>query len=100
MAIKVFIKRKVKPEHIKEAYQLVTRARYEAMKQRGYISSETLTGIDEPKTVLVVSMWKSIESWNEWKGSPSRNEIETEFEKLLEHPTEYEAFALGVQIPE
>jgi len=100
MAVKVFIKRKIKSGQLKEAYQLVTRARYDAMKYRGYISSETLTGIDEPEIILVVSMWKTIENWNAWRNSGARHEIETEFENLLEQPTEYEAFALGVQIPE
>jgi heme-degrading monooxygenase HmoA len=100
MAIKAFIKRKIKREHLKAAYQLVTRARYEAMKQKGYISSETLTEIDAPETILVVSMWKSIENWKAWRNSATRAEIESEFEKLSVQPTEYATFALGVQVPE
>ena len=100
MAVKVFIKRRVKSEKLKEAYQLVTRARYEAMKFKGYISSETLSGIEDPETILVASMWKTIENWDSWKNSGTRKEIEDEFDKLLDEPTVYESFALGVQISE
>ena len=44
MAIKVFIKRKIKDGQLQEASRLISKTRYGAMGQKGYISSETLTG--------------------------------------------------------
>ena len=98
MAVKVFIKRKFKESNLKAGYQLITQARYSAMKQAGYISSETLSDFSDPHKIMVVSMWHSIDHWNSWQSSEGRKENEAEFEKLLDAPTEYEMYNLGVQL--
>ncbi len=67
MAVKVLIKRKIKDGKIDEASKLFIKARYNAMGQPGYISSETLSGCDDPNNVVVISMWQRIENWNQWK---------------------------------
>jgi heme-degrading monooxygenase HmoA len=67
------------------------------MKQAGYISSETLSDIEDPNSVVVVSMWHSLENWDRWKNSGVRMQIEGEIEKLLDIPTAYEMYNLGVQ---
>ena len=96
MAVKVLIKRKIKDGKLNEASKLLVKARYAAMGQQGYISSETLTDCNEPNNVVVVSMWQKIEDWNQWKKSDLRSEIETGFESLLEESTKYEAYNLGL----
>jgi heme-degrading monooxygenase HmoA len=98
MAVKVLIKRKFKEGNLKAGYQLVTQARYNAMKQDGYISSETLSDLSDPNKIMVVSMWHNIDNWNSWTNSEARKETEAEFEKLLDAPTEYEMYNLGVQL--
>ena len=75
MAIKVLIKRKFKTGSLNQASQLLNRARYSAMGMKGYISSETLTDLRDPHRIVVVSMWHSIEDWNNWKTNPSRSEF-------------------------
>lgn len=97
MAVKVLIKRKFKAGDLKDGYQLITQARYNAMKQVGYISSETLSDIEDPNRLVVVSMWHSLENWNRWVNSGARTQIEGEIEKLLDAPTEYEKYNLGAQ---
>lgn len=97
MAVKVLIKRKFKAGGLKDGCQLITEARYNAMKQGGYISSETLSDIEDPNRVVVVSMWHSLESWNRWVNSELRSQIEGEIQKLLDTPTEIEKYNLGVQ---
>lgn len=47
MAVKVLIKRKIKDGKINDASKLLIKARYNAMGQPGYISSETLSGCDD-----------------------------------------------------
>jgi heme-degrading monooxygenase HmoA len=96
MAVKVLIKRKIKSNKLNEASRLLIKARYAAMDQQGYISSETLTDCDDPNNVVVISMWQKIENWNQWKKSDLRSETETGFEALLDGPTKYEAYNLGL----
>jgi len=98
MAIKVLIKRKIKSGKMNEASKLLIKARYNAMGQQGYISSETLSGCDDQNNVIVVSMWQKIENWNQWEKSELRAENETKFESLLDGPVEYETYNLGLQL--
>ena len=96
MAVKVLIKRKIKNGKLNDASKLLIKARYNAMGQPGYISSETLSGCDDPNNVVVISMWQRIENWNQWKNGDLRAENETAFEALLVGPTEYETYNLGL----
>ncbi len=98
MAVKVLIKRKIKDGKLIEVSRLLNKARYNAMGQKGYISSETLSGCDDPNNVVVISMWQRIENWNQWKNGDLRAENETAFEALLDEPTEYETYNLGLQL--
>ena len=96
MAVKVLIKRNFKNGKLNEASKLLIKERYDAMGQQGYISSETLTDCDDPNNVVVISMWKKIENWNQWKGTDLRSESEAGFEALLDGPTKYEYYNLGL----
>ena len=98
MAVKVLIKRRIKDGTLNEASKLLIKARYNAMGQQGYISSETLSGCDDPNNVVVISMWQRIENWNQWKNSDLRAEKEAEFEALLDGPAKYETYYLGMQL--
>ena len=98
MAVKVLIKRKIKDGKINDASKLLIKARYNAMGQPGYISSETLSGRDDSNNVLVISMWQRIEDWDQWKNDDLREGNEAAFETLLDRPTEYETYNLGLQL--
>jgi heme-degrading monooxygenase HmoA len=97
MAVKVLIKRKIKDSKLNEASKLLIKARYNAMGQQGYISSETLSGCVDQNNVVVVSMWQKIENWNQWGKSEVRAENESKFEPLLDGTVEYETYNLGLQ---
>ena len=56
MAVKVLIKRRFKPEAMKDIAQALIKARYGALGRQGYISSETMRRFDDPSIVLVISM--------------------------------------------
>ena len=96
MAIKVFIKRKIKDGKLQEASRLIGKTRYGAMGQKGYISSETFTGHSDPNRILVTSMWHELDHWNKWKNSEQRKENEAAFQKIVEGSTEYEIYNLGI----
>ena len=98
MAVKILIKRKFNSERIKDAAQLIIKARYGAMRQPGYISSETLSDLNDASRIVVSSMWRSIDDWNTWKASSERDEFEAEMAKLQAEPTQFEMFALGMQV--
>lgn len=96
MAIKVMIKRTFKKNSVGEATRLLIKTRYNAMNQKGYISSETLHSLDNPNKILVASMWQTPEDWEAWKNSNSRHENEILIEKLVEGSPEIEIYNLGV----
>ena len=98
MAVKVLIKRKIKDGKLNDASKLLIKVRYNAMGQQGYISSETLSDCDDPNHVLVISMWQKQEDWDQWEKDDLRKENEAAFEPLLDEPTEYEIYQLGLQL--
>jgi heme-degrading monooxygenase HmoA len=95
MVVKVMIKRKIKEGKAREVFALLNKFRSDAMNQRGYISGETLLNHDDPREILVISMWQGIENWLSWKENPERKANEARLEKFLEGPTAYEAYVLG-----
>ena len=98
MAVKVLIKRKIKDGKLKAASKLLIKARYAAMNQQGYISSETLTHCIDPNRVAVISMWQTLDDWTHWKNSAARAKNEVEFKALLDEATEYEPYNLGLAL--
>ena len=98
MAVKILIKRKFNVDRLSDATALLMKARYSAMRQPGYISSETLSDLKDPGKVAVVSMWQTEKDWQAWKSSPERAEFETEMGKIQEGETEFELYAMGMQL--
>jgi heme-degrading monooxygenase HmoA len=98
MAVKVYIKRKIKEGKSKDVGRLVVKARSAAMVQDGYISSENLTSCADPHTLMVVSIWESVDKWQRWKDSETRRAVEEEFNDLLAAPTEYDAYYMGFNL--
>jgi len=95
MPVKVLIKRQFKKNHIKEIKYLLKEARYDAMDQEGYISSETMWDHQNPSRVAVASNWRSLENWRKWENSEIRKISEQKFTDHLDTETEYEIFDLG-----
>ena len=89
MPVKVLIKRKFKEGRFKEIKKLLKEARYDAMDQEGYISSETLWDHDNPFRVVVASNWRNIEDWENCENSGLRKSIEAMFDEFLDGETEY-----------
>ena len=98
MAVKILIKRKFKDESLKVAARLLINNRNGAMRQPGYISSETMQRLEDPSQITVVSMWNDIEAWEAWKNSETRLANENEARDLLVGQTEYEHYSLGLPV--
>jgi heme-degrading monooxygenase HmoA len=96
MAIKVQITRNFKPGTLGQASRILIRARYQAMGLPGYIASETWSDLRDPHKVIVVSMWQSIEDWNQWQDSPQRGEFVTELGKIMVGGEHLAFYTLGI----
>ncbi len=84
MAIKVLTTRKFRQGAAEQAYELLSLLRQEGTVRPGYISGHTLTSVDDPHTLLVISSWTDTKSWEAWRSSEKRKEISTKIAELLE----------------
>lgn len=98
MAVKILIKRKFKNGNMKAASRFVINNRSGAMRQPGYISSETLRSIDDNDRIVVISMWENLQSWEAWKSSELRKANVAEFKDYFLGETEYEHYSLGLPL--
>lgn len=86
MAVKVVIERQVKKGKEKELNELLKELRIRAIKQPGYISGETLQGLEDISHHLVISTWASDKHWKAWENNPERREMLARIEPLLTAP--------------
>lgn len=96
MAVKILIKRKFKEEALKHASAMLIKARTNAMGNKGYISTETLVNYDDPRSVLIISVWQEKEDWDRYEESAARKEHEDKYAGLFEGSTEYDVFKMGL----
>ena len=60
--------------------------RNDAMKQPGYITGETLVDVEDPRNVLVISTWHTVEQLNAWNKTESRAKATQLIDPLLAEP--------------
>ncbi|MGD9188188.1 MAG: antibiotic biosynthesis monooxygenase [Desulfobacteraceae bacterium] len=90
--VKIHIRRSVTDENKKALMILIRQLRSTIVGQPGYLSSETLTRVDTPGEILVVSKWQSDFYWRQWYDSPTRSEIQAKIDDLLGTETRYEIY--------
>ncbi|MEK6195681.1 MAG: antibiotic biosynthesis monooxygenase [Deltaproteobacteria bacterium] len=95
MLAKILIKRRFKSGRTKEIVSLLNDMRSAAMRQPGYISGLTLMEPENPKMMLVIGTWHSIEAWNQWKAHTDRTRLDAMLEIHQEGSTQYEVFVVG-----
>ncbi|MEW6442257.1 MAG: antibiotic biosynthesis monooxygenase family protein [bacterium] len=88
MAIRVLIRREIEPAYAAQLHQTLLRLRARAMRQRGYISGETLRSLENPDEFLVISTWDKLEDWTLWENNPERRQIQEEIAGCLRRPEE------------
>ena len=84
--IRIIIERHCQPNKTAEMESLLVQLRTMAMKQRGYISGETLHSIEDPSLWLVISTWVDVDLWKVWETMPERREITGKIESLMVGP--------------
>jgi len=91
--VRVVIEHKIKsPEYVDRAVDLIREIRQEAMKQHGFITGETLTNVDDPTNMLVISTWESRDAWDLWDTSKRRVELKPLINELLSEPYSVRVF--------
>ncbi|MGD8847424.1 MAG: antibiotic biosynthesis monooxygenase [Desulfobacteraceae bacterium] len=95
MIVKVMIKRKIKEGKAREVFALLNKFRSDAMNQKGYICGETLINHDNPREILVISMWQDMDNWIGWRENPERKANEKLLERWLEEPTDYNSYVFS-----
>jgi heme-degrading monooxygenase HmoA len=93
MAIKTLIKRRI-PENFHDSRfnDLLRQLRVLAIAQQGFISGETLRRVSDPREYLVIGTWQNAATWEAWKDSPTRAEIQKQIDALLGAPTDYAVY--------
>ncbi len=92
MTAKVLIKRRVDREKENELLPLILELRTLATLQPGYMSGETLRNAKRPDEYLVISTWRSVDSWRAWESSNERAQIQKRIDSLLGEVTEFEIY--------
>ena len=85
--VKVLLERTIRGQNVSQIVRLLRQLRILAMQQPGYISGETLHGVDDPNFYLVISTWESPEQWQRWLDNPERQKLSAEIDSYLESPT-------------
>ncbi len=95
MLVKVIIKREVAEGKEKEFFHHLKRLRMNAMNQEGYISGETLICAENTRTIVVISIWETLDNWNDWKHSDIRSEVDYSLRKYQTNETIYEPYVFS-----
>lgn len=85
--VKVLMERTIRGQNVSHIVRLLRHLRIMAMQQPGYISGETLHGVDDPNYYLVISTWESPEQWQQWVNNPERQRLAAEIDSYLQSPT-------------
>jgi quinol monooxygenase YgiN len=96
MPITVLIKRKFKPDHMREAFDMIIKLRSLSTLEPGYISGQTMVKLDDPTTLIVMSTWDSIQRWEDWKNNDLRQDYANKMEKISEGPETHEILTVLV----
>ena len=94
MAVRIIIERKIEKGKEVEVAKLLLELRSRAIKQKGYITGETLRDYKDPSTHIVISTWESVEDWRRWSNEKERMEVQSKIEELLTEPSETKTYEL------
>jgi heme-degrading monooxygenase HmoA len=90
MSICVIIQRKVDDKQIaSQLAPLIVRLRSQASIQPGYIMDQSFASLDSEGEYLVVSIWNTMDAWNQWKNSEQRQTIQKQIDTLIGEETVY-----------
>ncbi|MBN1931261.1 MAG: antibiotic biosynthesis monooxygenase [Desulfobacterales bacterium] len=95
MTVKIIIRRIVPKNADPILMPLLRELREHAIEQPGYISGETLRGLENPTDHVVIGTWQSADDWKNWALNKDREKIQMKIDTLLGQKTEYTIYNYG-----
>ena len=95
MSVKIIIKRKFKKPLVQENLRAIEALRIPAIRQKGYVSGETLVNSEDHREVVVLSTWSDFDGFKTWSTSEERAKLENELTPHLEEPAKISSFMSG-----
>ena len=92
MPVTVISKRVFKIEKNDKLIPLLQKLRKHAEKQKGLISRATLTNVIDPAENIVISEWKTKESWQKWMKKKKVKEIQGKIDSLIGEKTIFDVY--------
>ena len=92
MSVKIMIERKFKDAVDSDILEIIDEIRIKALRDKGYIGGETIVNCDDPKDVLVISAWSSVDDWKRWYEKKEWEELEKGLLRRLAEPVKIRAF--------
>jgi len=90
--IRVMIEQHCQPGKEAQLRDLLIELREMAMRQRGYISGETLRELINPSLFKVISTWSNLEDWQTWQTSQQRLLIDEMIESVTNNKRKLRIF--------
>jgi heme-degrading monooxygenase HmoA len=94
MAVRIIIERRIKKGKEADLAKLLLELRSRAVKQKGYITGETLRDFEDPSIHIVISTWESADDWKRWSNRGERTEVQSKIEDLLMEPAKTKIYEL------
>jgi len=94
MAVRIIIERRIKEGKEMDLAKLLLELRSRTVREKGYITGETLRDYEDPSTHIVISTWESAEDWKSWSNKKERLEIQSKIEELLSEPSKTKIYEL------
>ena len=82
--IRVVIERHLKEEKREDLIPLLRECRTAAKDYTGFIDGETLVNTEDSSIITVICTWNSLEEWQAWYKSESRNKLEQQIDSILQ----------------
>ena len=94
MAVRIIMERRIKKGREMDLAKLLLELRSRAVREKGYITGETLRDYEDPSTHIVISTWDTAEDWKKWSNKKERLEIYSKIEELLSEPSKTKIYEL------
>ena len=92
MAVHVVIKRRFRINQPEKLIPLMKELNDRAKTQPGYVSTNTLQSTEDLGEYLVISVWETVDDWENWFATSQRKEIQNQVTRLIGERTFYEVF--------
>ena len=76
----VIVEVELRINEVIKTLHILREMRTEAIQQPGYISGNTIVGVEDPSLIAIVMIWQSIKEWEAWEKSQTQIKI---FRKIV-----------------